>query len=55
VLAAARRRARREAHALRVARRDGGWLSPAVRAHLARAVRRAAGDLRRILSRGKTP
>jgi CelD/BcsL family acetyltransferase involved in cellulose biosynthesis len=55
VLAAARRRARREAHALRVARRDGGWLSPAVRAHLSRAVRRAAGDLRRILSRGKTP
>jgi CelD/BcsL family acetyltransferase involved in cellulose biosynthesis len=55
VLAAARRRAGREAHALRVAGRDGGWLSPALRAHVSRAVRRALGDLRRILSRGSTP
>jgi hypothetical protein len=55
VVLAARRRARREAHALRVASRSGGWLSPALRAHLARAVRRAFGDLRRILSRGSTP
>jgi CelD/BcsL family acetyltransferase involved in cellulose biosynthesis len=55
VVAAARRRAGREAHALRVASREGGWLSPALRAHVARAVRRALGDLRRILSRGGTP
>jgi CelD/BcsL family acetyltransferase involved in cellulose biosynthesis len=45
----AARRARREAYALRVASRDGGWLSPAVRAHLARAARRAWSDLRRKL------
>jgi CelD/BcsL family acetyltransferase involved in cellulose biosynthesis len=55
IVTAVRRRGRREAHALRVASRDGGWLSPAVRAHVARAVRRALGDLRRILSRGSTP
>jgi CelD/BcsL family acetyltransferase involved in cellulose biosynthesis len=50
-LRSASRRARREAHALRVARRNGGWLSPALRTHVARAVRRALGDLRRILRR----
>jgi CelD/BcsL family acetyltransferase involved in cellulose biosynthesis len=50
-LAAAARRSRREARALGVASREGGWLSPAVRAHLARAVRRALADVRRILSR----
>jgi CelD/BcsL family acetyltransferase involved in cellulose biosynthesis len=55
VLAAARRRAAHEAHALRAARRGGGWLSPAVRAHLARAARRWWSDLRRILARGSTP
>ena len=55
VLAAARRRAHREALALRVASRSGGWLSPDVREHLDRAVRRAAADLRRVLSRRSAP
>ncbi len=51
VLVAARRRARREALAFRVASRDGGWLSRSVREHLATTARRAWGDLRRILGR----
>lgn len=56
LVGAARRRAAHEAHALRVASRSGGgWLSPAVRAHLARAARRWWSDLRRYLSRGMTP
>lgn len=47
VRGSAARRARREAYALKVASREGGWLSPAVRAHLARAARRAFSDLLR--------
>ncbi len=50
VVERAARRARREVHALRVARQDGGgWLSLSVRAHLGRAVRRVIADLRRIV------
>lgn len=48
-LAAVERRARREAHALRVASRGGGWLSREVAGHLGRASRRALADLQRIL------
>jgi CelD/BcsL family acetyltransferase involved in cellulose biosynthesis len=55
LLAAARRRVRREALAVRVASRHGGWLSPAVREHLGRALRRAIGDARRVLSRRSAP
>jgi CelD/BcsL family acetyltransferase involved in cellulose biosynthesis len=55
VLATVRRRARREALALRVASRSGGWLSRSVREHLAMAGRRAQGDLRRIVRRRRAP
>ena len=48
LLGSVSRRARREAHALRVASRNG---APALRAHMLRAVRRAFGDLRHILRR----
>jgi CelD/BcsL family acetyltransferase involved in cellulose biosynthesis len=54
-LAAVRRRARREALALRVASRGGGWLSRAVREHLALAGRRALADLSRLLGRRAAP
>jgi CelD/BcsL family acetyltransferase involved in cellulose biosynthesis len=50
-VAAVGRRARREAHALRVASRGGGWLSREVMTHAARATRRALADLQRILGR----
>ncbi|HET7826739.1 MAG TPA: GNAT family N-acetyltransferase [Anaeromyxobacter sp.] len=50
-LAGVERRTRREAHALRVASRGGGWLSREVMAHAARAARRALADLQRILGR----
>ena len=52
-LATLRRRVRNEAAALRVARGGGGWASPAVRAHLARAVRRGVKDVRRVLGHGR--
>jgi CelD/BcsL family acetyltransferase involved in cellulose biosynthesis len=50
-LAAVERRARREAHALRVASRSGGWLSREVGTHVVRAARRALADVQRILGR----
>ncbi|HEX9049854.1 MAG TPA: GNAT family N-acetyltransferase [Anaeromyxobacter sp.] len=50
-VATVRRRARNEAYALRAARRGGGWASPAVRAHLARTLRRGLTDVRRVLRR----
>jgi CelD/BcsL family acetyltransferase involved in cellulose biosynthesis len=50
-LATVRRRLRNEAHALRVARGARGWGSPAVRAHLARVLRRGIDDVRRVLRR----
>lgn len=53
VLVTLRRRVRNEASALRAARGSGGWGSPAVRAHLGRAVRRGMGDVRRVLGRGR--
>jgi CelD/BcsL family acetyltransferase involved in cellulose biosynthesis len=52
-LATVRRRLRNEAAALRVARGAGGWGSPAVRTHLARALRRGLSDVRRVLRRGR--
>jgi CelD/BcsL family acetyltransferase involved in cellulose biosynthesis len=54
VLATVRRRVRNEGYALLVARRGGGgWASPAVRAHVARTVRRGLHDVRRVLRRGR--
>ncbi len=53
VLATVRRRVRNEAAALRVARRGAAWGSPAVLAHLARALRRGLHDVRRVLRRGR--
>jgi hypothetical protein len=54
VLATVRRRVRNEGHALLAARRGGGgWASPAIRAHLGRALRRGLTDVRRVLRRGR--
>jgi hypothetical protein len=47
-LATVRRRLRNEGHALRAASAGG---APAVRAHLARALRRGMGDVRRVVLR----
>jgi CelD/BcsL family acetyltransferase involved in cellulose biosynthesis len=49
----AARRARREAHALRTAARDG-WLSAATRRHVRRRLRRLLEDVARV-ARGRTP
>jgi CelD/BcsL family acetyltransferase involved in cellulose biosynthesis len=53
VVATVRRRLANERHALRVARGGGGWSSPAVRAHVARTLRRGLDDVRRKLRRGR--
>jgi CelD/BcsL family acetyltransferase involved in cellulose biosynthesis len=53
VLATVRRRLANERHALRVARGGAGWTSPAVRAHVARTLRRGLHDVRRKLRRGR--